>query len=334
MQKYKANVQGTNGDAINEVSVTVRLADTGALATIYSDADGSALSNPFTNKTNGVIEFWAANNRYSVELSGGASGSDSQVVLFDPADASILERTILTSVATYPATAGDHVMVDVGSNAVTVTLPASPKVGNSIRVSHGAGDLQNSGITIQSAADDINSEDQDIELGSNGASVLLTFVGEDIGWRTFMDTGPTLYAYKSADEIKTSDSTLADDSDLSVAMELNAQYSFEAFVRFPEVHQTPDVKLSLAVPAGASADFMLQAVQSDAVQLSSAKSAGDVVVVSSVSNTDEVHLRIVGTVKTGATAGSAVIQWAQNTSDANNVALGQGSWVKLIKMDI
>jgi|SRR5215831_18711832 len=52
-------------------TVTVYLATTTTLATIFSDNLGTALGNPFTAQADGTWQFWAANGLYDVQFSGG-----------------------------------------------------------------------------------------------------------------------------------------------------------------------------------------------------------------------------------------------------------------------
>ncbi len=86
-------------------NVTVFVTGTGGIkATIYADAAGNALSNPFTSGTNGFWQFYAANGRYDVQLSGGGlpiPTSVSDVLLFDPVGAKyVTTDTVQTITAT------------------------------------------------------------------------------------------------------------------------------------------------------------------------------------------------------------------------------------------
>lgn len=70
MQKYQDNVQNRNGDAVVGASVEVLTYPGGALATIYSDNGVTPATNPLTTDSNGAFSFYAADGRYSLEISG------------------------------------------------------------------------------------------------------------------------------------------------------------------------------------------------------------------------------------------------------------------------
>lgn len=91
MQKHTGNVTDQAGNVLSGVQVTVRLASSGALATIYSDNDTQVMANPFTNESDdGSYFFYAANGRYNLEFSRNGFSFDAldeaDVILFDPVD--------------------------------------------------------------------------------------------------------------------------------------------------------------------------------------------------------------------------------------------------------
>lgn len=69
-------------------TITVYVTGTGGLkATVFSDASGTPLSNPFTSGTNGFWQFFSSNGHYDVQLSGGGlpiPTTIGDVLLFDP----------------------------------------------------------------------------------------------------------------------------------------------------------------------------------------------------------------------------------------------------------
>lgn len=78
MQKYHNTVQETNGDIITTATVTVYLANTGTVATLYQDDEIATYSNPFTvldgnYDTNGAIFFKANNGAYDIKIVNGAN---------------------------------------------------------------------------------------------------------------------------------------------------------------------------------------------------------------------------------------------------------------------
>ncbi len=91
MQRFREVVLDSAGAPMSGVTITVKDAKTGTNATLYSDNGVTSLANPFSNDTNGSFEFYAANGRYTIELSKtGATfiaADTTDIVLFDPADA-------------------------------------------------------------------------------------------------------------------------------------------------------------------------------------------------------------------------------------------------------
>lgn len=70
MQKYQNNVQNRQGDAMPTAAVRVVTYPGGALATIYSDNGITPAANPLTTDSNGSFAFYAADGRYSLQISG------------------------------------------------------------------------------------------------------------------------------------------------------------------------------------------------------------------------------------------------------------------------
>jgi hypothetical protein len=69
------------------------------------------------------------------------------------------------------------------SAARTLTLPASPAVGNEIQVFDASGLAGTNNITINSNSGKINGAVQDLILDANGAVAILTYTGSTYGWR-------------------------------------------------------------------------------------------------------------------------------------------------------
>ena len=91
MKKYSDSIATTNGSALEVLStatVTVTLAGTATVATIYSTNAGAAKANPFQSTTTGLIEFYAADGRYDITVSkaGYTTVVISDVLFEDPTD--------------------------------------------------------------------------------------------------------------------------------------------------------------------------------------------------------------------------------------------------------
>ena len=67
--------------------------------------------------------------------------------------------------------------------ARTLTLPASPAVGNEIQIFDATGTAGTNNITVNSNSGKINGAVQDLILDANGAVAILTYTGSTYGWR-------------------------------------------------------------------------------------------------------------------------------------------------------
>lgn len=94
MKKYFETVANSNGTPVNGASITVLNFNTGTASSIFSDAAGTiALSNPLTTNSLGYFEFYAADGRYSLSISGAGLTTRliTDILLDDPSDANAVE---------------------------------------------------------------------------------------------------------------------------------------------------------------------------------------------------------------------------------------------------
>ena len=79
--------------------------------------------------------------------------------------------------------AGDHVLADTTSGAITLTLPASPSIGNRITVQDAKGTWTDvNKVTIGRNGKKIHGGSVDLDLTTAGDSVTLIYNGVD-DWR-------------------------------------------------------------------------------------------------------------------------------------------------------
>ena len=69
------------------------------------------------------------------------------------------------------------------SAARTLTLPASPAVGNEILVFDATGTAATNNVTINSNSGKINGSVQNAVLDVNGGAIAFTYTGSTYGWR-------------------------------------------------------------------------------------------------------------------------------------------------------
>lgn len=70
MQKYRDTVTDRNGNALQGISVLVQNYPALTTATIYSDDGITPVANPMTTDAYGTFQFYAADGRYSITISG------------------------------------------------------------------------------------------------------------------------------------------------------------------------------------------------------------------------------------------------------------------------
>lgn len=184
MQRYFNNVQDFQGNAQANVTVTVRLAGTSTLANLFSDTAGTVKSNPFVADSDGEFFFYASNGRYDIQLQGDfVSETKLDRLLFDPDDAGIISATQIQT-GNFNAAKGFGYFVDVTSGAITITLPASPVLGDAgIVITHFKGDIAANNITVSRNGNNIMGLAEDMIINTPNASVQLKYSDAAGGWR-------------------------------------------------------------------------------------------------------------------------------------------------------
>ena len=91
-------------------------------------------------------------------------------------------ETVNTS-SNVTASPGQQIFMDTSSGATTVTLPASPQVGDSIRVFDAARTFDTNACTLGRNGNLIMGDDADLTVDSEGASFDIVYSGGTYGWR-------------------------------------------------------------------------------------------------------------------------------------------------------
>jgi len=102
-------------------------------------------------------------------LSGGSSGG-----------ASSETWSIITSNTTLSA--GNGYFVDVSSSPLSVTLPATPTIGNKVRIIDVAGLSEVNQLTVIGNGEKIQRSDTNLEVASNSAAFTLIYSNSTYGW--------------------------------------------------------------------------------------------------------------------------------------------------------
>lgn len=124
----------------------------------------------------------------TIQLSSGASVGDSfEVMLLNNITTSGVlsnykEEINLSISSDTTLVSGYRYFVNT-SSARTLTLPASPSVGDDIVIFDATGTAGTNNITVNSNSGKINGSVQDLILDANGAVATLTYTGSAYGWR-------------------------------------------------------------------------------------------------------------------------------------------------------
>lgn len=113
-------------------TVTVYLAGTLTLATIYSDNSSTAKANPFTADSTGYYFFYVANGRFDVTISGGGAAAPftyGDVLAFDFTALTFIPKITWTLSETVPAIWVEQVGADWTTNHAT----SQPNLANEWR---------------------------------------------------------------------------------------------------------------------------------------------------------------------------------------------------------
>jgi len=92
------------------------------------------------------------------------------------------------------AVAGRGYFIDTTSGTVTVTLPASPKIGDTITINDYAGTFNTNNITLNRNGSNINGTAADGILFTNSQTVTLVYLDSTRGWQTITNAAPETVA--------------------------------------------------------------------------------------------------------------------------------------------
>jgi hypothetical protein len=90
--------------------------------------------------------------------------------------------------ANYTAVNGDQIIVDTSSSAVTITLPASPSVGDEVTIIDAKASFGSNNLTIGRNSSNILGAASDLTVSTNGAAFTLVYLNATRGW-AYKDVG-------------------------------------------------------------------------------------------------------------------------------------------------
>ena len=89
----------------------------------------------------------------------------------------------LTKTGAYTAFAGDKIFVNTSSSAFTITLPASPSVGDEVRFLDLANTFDTNNLTVARNSEKIDGATADLTVATEGAAFALVYSGSTYGWK-------------------------------------------------------------------------------------------------------------------------------------------------------
>jgi hypothetical protein len=98
--------------------------------------------------------------------------------------AAFSSEEFLIKAEAYTAVAGDVVFVNSASGAYTITLPASPTLGNKVRIIDLANNAATNNITVGRNGNNIDGSASNFTIDINNAGVEFIYTNSTYGWRT------------------------------------------------------------------------------------------------------------------------------------------------------
>jgi hypothetical protein len=89
----------------------------------------------------------------------------------------------VTKTGTYTAFPGDKIFANTSSSAFTITLPASPTVGDEVRFLDLANTFDSNNLTVGRNSEKIDGATADLTVATEGAAFALVYSGSTYGWK-------------------------------------------------------------------------------------------------------------------------------------------------------
>ena len=89
----------------------------------------------------------------------------------------------LTKTGTYTAFAGDKIFANTTGGAFTITLPASPNVGDEVRFVDLANHFDTNNLTVGRNSEKIDGATSDLTVATEGAAFAFVYSGSTYGWK-------------------------------------------------------------------------------------------------------------------------------------------------------
>ena len=140
---------------------------------IYNNISGGADISARLGATGNTVTI--TNGKYRLVSTDGTNWYD----IFTLAG---LGEAWLDKSGNYTASDGDNIFVDTSGGAVTITLPASPSIGNQVKIIDSHGTAATNNITVGRNSEKIQGTAADLTISTNRAGISLVFYDSDNGW--------------------------------------------------------------------------------------------------------------------------------------------------------
>ena len=188
IQNVAANsILGRNANSSGVLS-EVALATTQLLIGDGTGFTAAAISGHATMSNAGALTLATAVITGQSELSAETPATTDMFLIYDASATAFKKISALTMGLTWTEVAGNVTLVEGGqyivdcSSARTVTLPASPAIGDHVRIIDGTGQAGTNNITVGRASQPIQGAAADLTIGTNRAAIGLVYYNGTHGW--------------------------------------------------------------------------------------------------------------------------------------------------------
>ena len=172
------------GTMTANISLIIPATTSGGTATrvyIIEDATDRTTANKYT------LSIKTAGSANPIAMPVGATlavysdGTDAKIALMKEGNFAITS----TSITTYTAVAGDNLLVDTASTTVTITLPASPSMGDEVSIMDvsATGGFGSNNVTVDRNGSNIRGAASNLTLNNNNQSIKLRYTNATKGWQ-------------------------------------------------------------------------------------------------------------------------------------------------------